>query len=132
MFHPQCSHQVAHILQANKVHHRHRMGHRVLELMLARDHKALPRVLHKVCLGQEDHQVVLRLLGRHQHLHLHLHLLPEVILLHHHLVHLKRVTIPNTAQDQLVLLVRVSSYLIHYQLIFLSISFLISPIIYIK
>ena len=109
MFHPQYNHQVAHILQANKVHLQHRMGHLVLELMQAQDPKVLLLVLHKVCQGPEDRQVVLPLLDLHQHLHRHLHLPPEEIQLHHHLVRNKRVTIPNIAQDRLVLLVQVSS-----------------------
>ena len=117
MFHPQYNHQVAHILQANKVHLQHRMGNLLVELMQAQDPKVLRLVLHKVCQGQEDHQVVLPLLDLHQRLHRHLHLPPEEILLHHHLVRNKRVTIPNTAQDRLVLLVQVSSYLVLYSLI---------------
>ena len=112
MFHPQYNHQVAHILQANKVHLQHRMGHLLLELMQAQDPKVLLLVLHKLCQGLEVHQAVLLLLDLHQRLHRHLHLPPEEILLHHHLVRNKRVTIPNIAQGRLVLLVQVSSYFI--------------------
>ena len=109
MFHPQYNHLVAHILQANKVRLQHRMGHLPLELMQAQDPKVLLLVLHKLCQGLEVHQAVLLLLDLHQRLHRQLHQPPEETLLHHHLVRNKRVTIPNIAQDRLVLLVQVSS-----------------------
>lgn len=107
MFHHQQD-KVAHIRQASKVHLRLRMDRQAPELMPVQGHKDLILVLHKECQDREGHQVALLLRVQHLHLHLLAHLHLEEIPLHHHLVDHKRVTIPNTAQDLLVHLARVS------------------------
>ena len=100
MYHHLYNHQVVPILQANKVHLLHRMDRLVLGLLPAQEHKGPILALHKVCQDPEDHQVGLLLQALPPRLQLQAHLLLVEILLRHHPVRNKKVTIPNTAQDQ--------------------------------
>ena len=100
MYHHQFNHQVVHIHPANKVLHLHRMDRLVLGLIPAQEHKGLILALHKVCQDPEDRQVGLLPQDLPPRLQLQAHLLLVEILLRHHPVRNKKVTIPNTAQDQ--------------------------------